>query len=428
MNCVHFQLPYGRGFLPVSIDEQHLSAVLTANPDVTSGEDAAAMIERALKEPIGTPTLQELARGKNNVVVIISDHTRPVPSKLILPPMLKAVRQGNPDASITLLVATGCHRATTVDELRAKLGDEIFEQEHICVHDCDDEENMVFLGMLPSGQPLRINRIAAEADLLLAEGFIEPHFFAGFSGGRKSVLPGISARETVVGNHCAAFIDDPNARTGILKDNPIHRDMIWAAGKAKLAFIVNVILNGDKQVVSAWAGDPFLAHEAGCQALSKHCRVNGPLSDIVITTNGGYPLDQNVYQAVKGMTAAEAVVRQGGVIIMLASASDGCGGEHFYRQIAQTDPETQLANFRSREAAQTEPDQWQTQIFLRVLLRAKIILISDCPDETVRAMRMIPARNVDEALKVARELLNDENASVCVIPDGVSVIVQQSIP
>lgn len=424
MNTTTFQLPYGHGYLSAEIESRRLRGVLTAGLNDAPVRDAAALVEAAMAAPIGSPVLQELARGRKNVVVIISDHTRPVPSKIILPPMLRAIRQGNPDADITLLVATGCHRGTTEEELRAKLGDEIFDHERICVHDCDDADNMVFLGMLPSGQPLRINCIAAQADLLLAEGFIEPHFFAGYSGGRKSVLPGICARETVMGNHCARFIDSPCARTGILENNPIHRDMEWAARRAGLSYIVNVVLNGQKQVVSAYAGDPFEAHLAGCRDLEAHCRVAGEASDIVITTNGGYPLDQNVYQAVKGMTAAEAVVKEGGVIIMLASASDGCGGEHFYRQISETDPQTQMAVFRSRRAEETQPDQWQTQIFLRVRMRAQIILISDCPDATVREMQMIPAHDVAGALAIAVEILGNREASITVIPDGVSVIVQ----
>lgn len=427
MKYIDIQLPYGHGHMPANIEAQRLRAVLTSNLPKNPAVSAKALVESALAAPIGAPSLQTLSHGKRNVVIIISDHTRPVPSRDILPAMLQAIREGNPEASITLLVATGCHRGTTDEELRAKLGDEIFENEKICVHDCDDRANMVELGVMPSGQPLKINRIAAEADLLLAEGFIEPHFFAGFSGGRKSVLPGISARETVVGNHCAEFIDNPFARTGVLENNPIHRDMEWAARRAGLRFIVNVILNPEKQVVYACAGDPIEAHLIGCRELEKYCHVSAEPADIVITSNGGYPLDQNIYQAVKGMTAAEQVVRKGGIIIMLACAADGCGGENFYRQITETDPETQLNAFRKREKAMTQPDQWQTQVFLRVLAHAQVILISDCSDVTVRAMRMYPAHSVAEALVLAEQLLDQPDASITVIPDGVSVVAGASV-
>lgn len=422
MASVSFMLPYGHGQLPAEIDSGRLKALLRSSLPETPPDSAENLVKAALSAPIGSPALTELAKGKRNVVIIISDHTRPVPSRVILPPMLSMIREASPDALVRLLVATGCHRSTTDAELRAKLGDEMFSNERIVIHDCDDEKNLVPLGTLPSGQTLRINRVAAEADLLLAEGFIEPHFFAGFSGGPKSVLPGIAARETVVGNHCAEFIDSPYARTGVIENNPIHRDMEWAAERAGLKFIVNVILNPEKQVVAAFAGDTIQAHFEGCRTLKKLCRVSSEPADIVITTNGGYPLDQNIYQSVKGMTAAEAAVKPGGVIIMLASAADGCGGEAFYRQIIETDPETQLAVFRSRSRGETQPDQWQTQIFLRVLSKARIIYISDCPDETVRALRMYPAHGVNEALALAERLLGNKDASVTVIPDGVSVM------
>ncbi|MCR4621635.1 MAG: nickel-dependent lactate racemase [Clostridiales bacterium] len=419
---IRFELPYGRGTLPAALDRARLKAVLENRLPETPPDSAENLVEKALECPAGSPPLRELARGARSAVVIISDHTRPVPSRVILPPMLRQIREASPGVRVTLLVATGCHRAPTEAELRAKLGDDIYARETIAVHDCDSEENLVTLGTLPSGQRLRINRLAAEADLLVSEGFIEPHFFAGFSGGPKSVLPGIAARETVVGNHCAEFIDSPFARTGVLENNPIHRDMEWAARKAGLRFILNVVLNPGKQTVAAFAGDPIQAHLEGCRYLKSLCRVQAEQADIVITTNGGYPLDQNVYQAVKGMTAAEAAVKQGGVIIMLAAASDGCGGEAFFRQISETEPAKQLAAFRSRPRGQTLPDQWQTQIFLRVLSRAKIIFISECPDETVRAMRMTPAHSVEEALAIAETLLGRPDASVTVIPDGVSVI------
>lgn len=421
---VTFRLPYGRGTLPATIAEERIAAVLTPSFPDADARDADRCIREALQEPIDAPRLRQLAEGKQRIVVIVSDHTRPVPSRQILPPMLEELRAGNPEAHIALLVATGCHRVSTERELRQKLGDEIYEREEIAVHDCDDRDNLVYLGQMPSGQPLYVNRMAVEADLLVAEGFIEPHFFAGFSGGRKSVLPGIAGRETVLGNHCAEFIDSPFARTGILEGNPIHEDMEWAAKRAGLRFIVNVVLDPHKRVVAAFAGDPTGAHRQGCRFLRESCMVSAKLADIVVTTNGGYPLDQNLYQAVKGMTAAEALVREGGVIVMLAAAEDGCGGEYFYRQIVEADAQTQLARFRCRGRDQTEPDQWQTQIFLRVLSRAKVVLVTECPDEMVRDMKMIPARSVEEALAVAQNIVNKRDATITVVPDGVSVIAE----
>ena len=255
---------YGKGFVSHTFKLKELSSVLESSINTYIPPDGEeALIREAMEHPEGSKALKELAKGKNKIVLIASDHTRPVPSKLIIPPMLKEIREGNPDADVTILIATGCHRSTTVKELEAKFGEEIVKSEKIVIHDCDDKNNLINIGTLPSGSPCEINRLACEADLLVAEGFIEPHFFAGFSGGRKSVLPGIAGRSTVLGNHCSEFIADKNAKTGILDGNPIHADMLWAAKKARLAYIVNVVLNAEKKVIYAVAGDAEKAHKKG---------------------------------------------------------------------------------------------------------------------------------------------------------------------
>jgi len=424
---MRYEFPYGREKIACEIPEERVSGVIASQlHSYNPGKTEQALVAEAMENPIGSSRLCELARGKNNIVLIASDHTRPVPSKLIVPPMLREIRKGNPDAKITLLIATGCHRGTTMEELIDKFGPEIAESENIVVHDCDDSENLVSLGTLPSGGELKINRLAAEADLLVAEGFIEPHFFAGFSGGRKSVLPGIASREAVLANHCSEFIAHPNARTGVLQDNPIHRDMLWAAQTARLAYVVNVVLNEDKKVIHAVAGDVEAAHAAGCDFLLGLCRVKPIPSDIVISTNGGYPLDQNIYQAVKGMTAAEATVNEGGVIIMLAKSNDGHGGERFYHQLAdEEDIEKTMALFLSRGRNETVPDQWQTQIMLRILRKATILYLSDADDEMVRALHMTPIHSIEEGIEIADRLLGKENAKIAVIPDGISVMVTE---
>ncbi|MBQ8732157.1 MAG: nickel-dependent lactate racemase [Oscillospiraceae bacterium] len=418
------QFPYGKTYQQITLPKKQLKGVLQSRlHGYDPGKTPEELVAEALRAPIGTPTLAELARGKQKVVLIASDHTRPVPSKVIVPPMLEEIRKGNPQAEITILIATGCHRGTTKEELVEKFGPELVERERIVIHDCDDKENLVSVGTLPSGGELVVNRLAVEADLLVSEGFIEPHFFAGFSGGRKSVLPGIAGRQSVLANHCSEFIASPYARTGILEGNPIHRDMIWAAEAVGLAFIVNVVINGEKQAIHAVAGDPLEAHAAGCAFLDGLCRVTAQPADIVITTNGGYPLDQNIYQAVKGMTAAESVVKKGGVIIMLARSNDGHGGEAFCRQMSE-EPELEktLAAFLARGRNETLPDQWQSQVFIRVLLHATVIYISEAPDQLVRSLHMLPAHSLEEAMKLAEELLQRPEPSILAIPDGVSVI------
>ena len=421
---MHISIPYGRTHLTADIADHRLQGILRSHLEsYTPALGETELVEAALAAPIGSDTLENLARGKENIVLIASDHTRPVPSKVLVPPMLAAIRRGNPDAKITILIATGCHRGTTKTELIEKFGPEIVEAERICIHDCAAEEDMVTIGTLPSGGALRINRIAAEADLLISEGFIEPHFFAGFSGGRKSVLPGIAARETVYWNHNADFIADPHARTGILEGNPLHRDMVYAARAARLAFICNVVINAKHQVVGAFAGDCEQAHIAGTEFLKGLCRCPVTPADIVITTNNGYPLDQNIYQAVKGMTAGEATCREGGVIIMAAACNDGHGGQSFLDTMTQPISAAEiLANIQATPKADTVPDQWESQILARILSRFHVVLISEADPEMVKAMKMHPATDIGQALALAETLLGREG-TVTVIPEGISTII-----
>ena len=421
---LHF--PYGKETLSIDIDDKNLKGVLVSSlHDYKSQKSPKDLVEEALMNPIGSERLSKLGEGKKKVVLICSDHTRPVPSKVIVPPMLREIRKGNPDAEVTIVISTGCHRATTREELIAKFGEEIVEKENIVIHKAD-ESPVTFLGILPSGGELLINSIVAEADLVCSEGFIEPHFFAGFSGSRKSILPGVASRTTVLANHCSEFIASPYSRTGILEGNPIHRDMVWAARKAKLAFICNVVINSEKEPIYAVAGDVEKAHEEGCRFLSSLCRVKAATADIVISTNGGYPLDQNIYQAVKGMTAAEATVREGGVIIMLAASNDGLGGDDFYHQMAdEKDIHKTMALFLSRGRNETVPDQWQTQIFLRILMKATVVYVSSAPDGIVEDLHMVPAHSLEEALEKARKIVGKADATITAIPDGVSVIVEE---
>lgn len=421
------ELPYGKGFQETEISNERINGVLEASIEEYQPEDdQLTIVKKAMEHPIDSKKLKELAVGKDKVVILISDHTRPVPSKYILPLMLKEIREGNPDADITLLVATGCHRGTTKEELIGKIGEDIYKNEKIYIHDCDDESMLVTLDeKLPSGGNIVVNKLAAEADLLVAEGFIEPHFFAGYSGGRKSVFPGCCSRKAVMYNHNAEFIDSEYARTGNLENNPIHKDMIAAAKALGLVYIVNVVINSDKEVIHAVAGDLEKAHEAGTEWLKGKAGVDKRLADIAITSNGGYPLDQNIYQAVKSMTAAEATVKDGGVIIVSAESSDGTGGDAFYNAfVNEPDTERLYQSFLDTPKEETIPDQWESQILCRVLLKTKaIIYISDVDDEIVKTFHMIPVKTLDEAMEKANELMGNDS-SVTVIPNGISVFIK----
>lgn len=416
-------IPYGKGQL---LWEQPCDGLLTSRVDELKSEKSGReLVEAAMEHPIGTPKLSELAAGKKTCTIIISDHTRPVPSRDILPPMLRQLREGNHDIQVTLLVATGLHRPTTAAELEAKLGQEIACQEKIVVHDAFDAGSNVRIGILPSGAPLVIDRAAVETDLLISEGFIEPHFFAGFSGGRKSVLPGVCDKKTVLGNHCGQFIASPCARTGVLEGNPLHIDMVAAAEMAKLAFIVNVVIDDEKKTVAAFAGDFRKAHEAGVAFLRPYCEVKAIPADIVITSNGGAPLDQNVYQSVKGLTAAEASAKECAVLIMCAELADGTGGEGFYTSLRDCEsPAAHFAQCAATPQNETIPDQWESQILARILMKHRVIFVSRPEMETtLLEMKLDYAPDLNTAVAMARQD-KGQDASITLIPNGISVVIR----
>ncbi|BDX45149.1 MULTISPECIES: nickel-dependent lactate racemase [Enterococcus] len=423
---VEINLPYDKKMITARIPDKNFIGLLESKAEHFSNPyTEKETVEKSLDNPIGSLPLEELAKGKTDIVLISSDHTRPVPSHIITPIILRRIRLVNKTARIRILVATGFHRPSTREELISKYGKEIVENEEIVMHISTDDSSMVKIGQLPSGGDCIINRIAAEADLLLAEGFIESHFFAGFSGGRKSVLPGIASYKTIMANHSGEFIDSSNSRTGNLTDNPIHNDMVYAAAKANLAFIVNVVLDGDKKIIGSFAGDMVEAHKVGCNFVKEIARVKKIPCDIAVSTNGGFPLDQNIYQAVKGMTAAEATNKDGGVIIMVAGCRDGHGGEGFYENIANVkNPNEFLEAAIHTPRLETVPDQWTSQILARILVHHHIIFVSDLVDpELITSMHMEIAKTFDEALERAFER-EGLNAKVTVIRDGLSVIVE----
>ncbi|MEE1243182.1 nickel-dependent lactate racemase [Frisingicoccus sp.] len=420
-------LPYGQTKLELNLPEERIAGILESHAHEFKAEKSESELVRdALENPVDSPRLKDLVVGKKNIVLIASDHTRPVPSKVILPEIMKEIEAGNPDATLTILIATGFHRLTTRDELISKFGEEMVDHPKIkyVVHDSGNEDELTYVGLLPSGGKLIVNKLAVEADLLISEGFIEPHFFAGFSGGRKSVLPGVCSRTTVLANHCSKFIADPNSRAGSLDDNLMHKDMLWAAEAVNLQFICNVLLDADKKVIAAYAGHLNNAHRKGCAFMNELAGVKAIPSDIAITTNGGAPLDQNIYQSVKGMTAAEATCNPGGVIIMASSCNDGHGGESFYRVFAD-EPDNQkiMDQFLATPQEETIPDQWESQILCRLLLKFKIIMVTDAPEQMIRDMHMDYAHSLDEAIAMADEYLGKKDSKITVIPDGIAVIV-----
>ncbi|WP_137625113.1 nickel-dependent lactate racemase [Lactiplantibacillus pingfangensis] len=423
---VKIKLPYDKKTITVEIPDENFAGKLVSEAATYHNKlTEAETVEKSLDHPIGSASLETLAKGKQNIVIISSDHTRPVPSHIMTPILLRRLRSVAPDARIRILVATGFHRPSTHEELVNKYGEEIVANEEIVMHVSTDDDAMVKIGQLPSGGDCIINKVAAEADLLISEGFIESHFFAGFSGGRKSVLPGVASYRTILANHSGEFINSSKARTGNLMHNPIHKDMVYAARTANLAFILNVVLDEDKKIIGSFAGDMEAAHKVGCDFVQELSSVPGIQSDIAISTNGGYPLDQNIYQAVKGMTAAEATNKEGGTIVMVAGARDGHGGEGFFHNLADVDdPKDFLDQAVNTPRSKTIPDQWTAQIFARILVHHHVIFVSDLVDPAlITGMHMELATSIEEAMAkaYARE---GQSAKVTVVPDGLGVIVK----
>lgn len=416
-------IPYYTSTLNLHVDEENLKAVLTAKMHGFHAEKSQEqLVLDALEHPVGSPRLRELAKDKQKIVIVTSDHTRAVPSKITLPLLLKEIRSGNPQADITILIATGLHRPTTEEEQRRMFGDEIVGHEKIAINNAFDPEQFVELCTLPSGAVFQVNKLAAQCDLLVTEGFVEPHFFAGFSGGRKSILPGVCSERTVNENHSYKAVSHPRSNSGMLKDNPIHADMLCAAKAVNVQFIFNVALDGEKKIVAAWAGDLEKAHEAGVAFIRQWSQCPVVTGDIVVTSNGGYPLDQNLYQSPKAMATAEACAGEDSVIIMCCSCCDGMGGAHF-GEILQRGTPDEIDRYLSEIPPQkTIPEQWCAQVCVRVLRRHQVILVTTFLDhDEVRRANMIPASTPDEALEIAYRL-KGEHASVVVIPDGVSVL------
>ncbi|MDR2738815.1 MAG: nickel-dependent lactate racemase [Treponema sp.] len=424
-DTVLIEVPYGTKKLSCTVPAERTVRVLRPAPPPESGASELDIIKQALSTPIASPPLAVLARGKKNIVILTSDHTRPVPSHLTLPAMLEEIRRVSPEAKITILIGTGCHRATTREEIEKKFGAEIALRETIINHNSEDPSSLVSLGRLPSGGELVINHLAAEADLLAADGFIEPHQFAGFSGGRKSVLPGIASFTTVLASHNAEFTVHPKSRPGSLDGNLIHEDMLYAARQAKLAFILNVALSPAKRIIAAFAGDMEQAHRAGCDFVLKHCGVKSPVGPIVITSNGGYPLDQNIYQSTKSIMQADLVCEERGVIISVNECRDGHGSSSFYRIFKESPSlDELLGKIEKRGREKTIPDQWVIQLTAMILRKRTVIFVSSAAPEIIASLHMRHAAGLEDALTMADGIIGRKNAPITVLPDAVSLVLQ----
>jgi len=416
MTYKEFELPYGNSFVKMSVPEKNLSYVL-ATKEIAGLPDEAGAITAALRSPTGCPPLLSTLHPTDKVAVIVTDNTRACPEDRLLPPVLAELERKIPRRNITIIIALGLHPPLMREQMIKKLGKNIVDNYNVINHDVNDTVN---LGVTPRGTPIDINRRVVESDFRLSTGFIEPHLFAGFSGGRKSIAPGVFSVRSAYRNHGYINIENPNARPGITRGNPIHEDMLELAKAAKLNFIVNVLLNKKKEITHVVAGDSVLAHEKGCDIARGLAGVKVDHKvDITITTNSGAPLDHDFYQAVKGIDTASRITRDGGIIICACLCNDGVGAKEYYDvHAACTTPKEVLQKIKREQPIGV---QWENQILARIQLRHDIYLLSELEDKLVQGMMTIPIRSIEEGINKALAILGDD-AEIAVIPEGPMVI------
>jgi len=386
--------------------------------------DEVKAIRHALRHPVESPPLAEKVKPGDKVAVVHSDITRATPNDRILPVLLAELEAaGIARGDITLLNALGTHRRQTEAELRTMLGDQIVESYRCLQHDAWDDANLVSLGETSLGHPVRVNRHYLKADVRILTGFIEPHLFAGFSGGPKAVLPGLSGAESVLTNHGRDMIAHPQATWGITEGNPIWEEMREMALRTDPTFLLNVALNAQGEITSVFAGDMLAAHAAGCAFVreSAMVAVDEPY-DIVITTNSGYPLDQNLYQSVKGMSAAAQIVRQGGSIIIAAACEDGVPDHGRYAALlAEAGSPQGILDMLARPGF-AEQDQWQIQIQAQIQLHADVYVYSDgLTDEQIERALFTPCRDIEGTVAQLQRKYGPD-ARICAMPEGPQTI------
>jgi len=418
---MRIELAYGKTGLEIELPDEW--AVTVVEPRFVPGlTDSLAALQQALRNPIQSPPLRELVNPGDKVGVIFSDITRPAPNHLLLPAVLKELAHVSGE-DITLFNALGTHRPNTDAELRGMIGDALVDGYRIVQNNAFDPSTQVHMGSTARGHEIWLNREVFECDLKILTGFIEPHLFAGFSGGGKALLPGMAGQRTVLGNHDADMIASPNATWGVTRGNPTWEEIREVARQTGKVFLLNVTLNKNKEITAVFAGDLDAAHTAGCDFVKQSAMVPVPYPfDIVITTNSGYPLDLNLYQSVKGMSAAARVVRQGGAIIIAAQCWDGIPEHGLYGQLLRAASSPQALLDRIRTPDFLEQDQWQAQIQAQIQLKAEVYVYSDyLTDEQIETALLHPCRSIERT--VAGLMARDGSPTrICVLPEGPQTI------
>jgi lactate racemase len=414
-------LPYGKSNIAVNLPD-------SCHPIIIEPMFSPALIDpenellKALEGPIGSLSIRNVIQSTDHVGIIFNDITRPTPSKLILHTILQEL-SNIPHKSVTLFNALGTHRPNTADELREILGDELVDTFRIVQNNAFNSASQICLGTTRRGKEIWLNRDLFECDVKILTGFIEPHFFAGFSGGGKAIMPGMAGLSTILSNHNAEMIADPNATWGTTWGNPIWEEIHEIALMIERKFLVNVTLNKNKEITGIFCGDLDEAYSKGCEFVKRTSLVSvNELFEIVITTNSGYPLDINLYQSVKGMSAAAQIVKQKGAIIIAAECRDGIPEHGMYGNLLKTrkHPNELLDTILKRESACL--DQWQVQIQAMIQSKADIYIYSDfLTNRQIRSAMLLPCRSI-EATLVELIAKYGPKARICVLPEGPQTI------
>ena len=415
------ELPYGESKLSLNLPDSFDVSVVEPL-FVPALLEPRAAVRKSLRSPINSPALTKLVRPNDRVGIIVSDITRPVPNRLILPEVLAEMAHV-PKQNIILFNALGTHRENSDEELRQMLGDWIVDNYRIVQNNAFDQSTQSYLGKSSCDHEVWINNELLECDVKILTGFIEPHFFAGFSGGAKAIMPGMAGATTIMGNHSAKMIAHPNATWGITEGNPIFEEINEIVQEIKNTFLVNVTLNKNKEITGIFSGELKKTHQEGRAFVKKNAMV--PLQspfDVVITTNSGYPLDLNLYQSVKGMSAAAKVVKPGGAIIMAAECRDGIPDHGLYGSLLRSfeTPQALLESILSTDTV--KHDQWQAQIQALIQLKADVYLYSDgLTSDQIHSALLKPINSIEQCVEdLAKERGRD--IKICILPEGPQTI------
>ncbi len=415
---MNVSLAYGRGRLVVEVPEH---AIVLMPEELPGLPDEQGAFEYAVRQPIDAPALQTIATSTSTIAIVIADITRPSPSERLVP-WIMAELSHVPRENFVIINGTGSHRANTREELIQMLGAEVVETVRIVNHNAFDDATLTHLGATSYGGDVWLNNDYLQADVRIVTGFIEPHFFAGFSGGPKGIVPGIAGIKTIMHLHNAQMIGDPRSTWTQLEGNPVQGEIREAVAMAPPHFMVNVAINTRREITALWAGHYITAHEQGCRFVVEHAtRPVENLFDVVITTNSGYPLDQNLYQAVKGMSAAARIVRPGGSIIAAAECSDGLPDHGNFKDLLRMRA-TPRELLEMIEAPGFELyDQWEAQTQALVQRKAEVFLYSSLDPATVRDAMLTPTDDIAATLALLMEQYGP-GARIAVLPEGPQTV------